>query len=200
MSDIGDTSGTSSDSSGPKLQGMASVYHPFSGEIHLFDQKGAELETPSRMAEIAPLLTRLNSLGGDLAVLKFSVWCAQSVAKPHPGGAEFVEAANRFLQRGSDRNELDDLYQEKCHVSMAAGTIGLKIGDPAAAGYLAAFACLRPNYMMGATSAASMLSLSYQLFHVRREEAGTTRALPATRVAVNRLIIELERRIDLLKS
>jgi hypothetical protein len=176
------------------------------GRTILFDDDGKRIDVDPRQEVIEAKLEEVHKLGGDRALLDFMVWCGRNAPAPHSHAVRFVDAAEAFLRGETDETPLRTLLRNDPGTCIAAGTIGLKIGDPTAAAYIGAFACVRPVSMGTALAATQMMRLGARLVveegFARAERSGFAGLSPeeAESVVTGRQLSEIETRLAALRG
>jgi hypothetical protein len=176
-------------------------YHPASGQCRLLQADGTDLTSASSFEKLLPLIRELDARGGWRAALDFGIWCAENAVSLHSATTPFLAAAKQLLVDEAARATVKELREKHAHVTFAAATIGLKIGDASAASYLGAFACLSKEPRQAALAGAQMYLVGCVLF-ARKKALKATPQLPVTDeaevLAIATLEAELVRRLSAL--
>jgi hypothetical protein len=175
--------------------------HPASGENRLPNPDGKYLTSRSSLEHFLPLIRELEAHGGWRAALDFAIWCAESAIWRHSAITPFLDAAKQLLVDEAARVTVKELRDKNGHVWLAAGLIGLKIGDPCAASYLGAFACISQEPREAALVGAQMYVTGWVL-SARNNALKASLPLPVTdeaeTLAIRTLEAELRRRLTAL--
>jgi len=202
----GDSPATPDGHTPPRERRRTAAINAATGRTILFDDDGKRIDVDPRQEVIEAKLEEVHKLGGDRALLEFMVWCGRNAPAPHSHAVRFVDAAEAFLHGETDETPLRKLLRNDPGTCIAAGTIGLKIGDPTAAAYIGAFACVRPVSIGTALAATQMMRLGARLVVEsglsRAERSGFAGLSPeeAESMVTGRQLTEIESRLAALRG
>lgn len=132
--------------------------------IYIYDTEHHKIimidsETGERVKEdddqVTSFLKYLHEEGQSVFLRKFAVWCARQInEKLKPIQKKILDLAEEAIQQKTDKESLQELYEETEGAAVATDTVGLRQGNENAPAYLAARECINPDPLEGAIQAA----------------------------------------------
>lgn len=137
-----------------KRQDLIYIYDTDRQKIIMIDGETGE-QVKEEDDQVTSFLKYLHDEDKTILLRKFAVWCAHQVNdKLKPIQKKILDLAEKAIQRETERESLQELYDETEGAAVATDTVGLRQGEQSAPAYLAARECINPDPLEGAIQAA----------------------------------------------
>ena len=145
-----------------------------------------------KVEKLEGIIQQAQTAGHDKTLRLFAVWCARQTGET---GQEVLEMVEKYAAGESGYSKLKDNMVKLSEAAAAAGTIGLRIGDPRAAGLLATLSILAKDTVRAANGAANM-HRRWAILTKRREQESLMEEILVERDVLDEQIRKLNEMLE----